>query len=71
MSFRPTVLRSAPSIERETMNLEEWHVTDSQPPSVTRIVEAMDLNEDGLIQRHCVYWGWFGFGVLQRNEYNR
>ena len=34
-------------------------------------VEAMELNEDGLIQRHCVYWGWFGFGVLQRDEYHR
>jgi SnoaL-like domain len=34
-------------------------------------VEAMELNDDGLIQRHCVYWGWFGFGVLQRNEYHR
>jgi hypothetical protein len=31
----------------------------------------MDLNEDGLIQRHCVYWGWFGFRVLQRDEYRR
>jgi hypothetical protein len=34
-------------------------------------VEVMDLNEDGLIQRHCVYWGWFGFRVLQRDEYRR
>ena len=34
-------------------------------------VEAMELNDDGLIQRHCVYWGWFGFRVLQRNEYHR
>lgn len=34
-------------------------------------VEAMELNDDGLIQRHCVYWGWFGFGVLQRDEYRR
>ena len=34
-------------------------------------VEAMELNEQGLIQRHCVYWGWFGFGVLQRDEYRR
>ncbi len=34
-------------------------------------VEAMELNDQGLIQRHCVYWGWFGFGVLQRNEYRR
>jgi hypothetical protein len=34
-------------------------------------VEAMELNDNGLIQRHCVYWGWFGFRVLQRNEYHR
>ena len=34
-------------------------------------VEAMELNEEGLIQRHCVYWGWFGFGVLQRDEYHK
>jgi hypothetical protein len=34
-------------------------------------VEAMDLNAKGLIQRHCVYWGWFGFGVLKRNEYHK
>jgi len=34
-------------------------------------VEAMELNDDGLIQRHCVYWGWFGVRVLQRDEYRR
>ena len=34
-------------------------------------VEAMELNDKGLIHRNCVYWGWFGFGVLQRNEYHR
>jgi ketosteroid isomerase-like protein len=34
-------------------------------------VEAMELNRDGLIQRHCVYWGWRGFQVLQRDEYYR
>lgn len=33
--------------------------------------EAMELNRDGLIQRHCVYWGWRGFQVLQRDEYHR
>jgi hypothetical protein len=32
--------------------------------------EAMELNDKGEIQRHCVYWGWFGFGVLQRDEYH-
>jgi hypothetical protein len=34
-------------------------------------VEVMDLNDEGLIQRHRVYWGWFGFGVLQRDAYHR
>ena len=34
-------------------------------------VEAMELNDEGLIQRHCVYWGWFGVRVLQRDEYHR
>jgi hypothetical protein len=26
--------------------------------------EVMELNEEGLIQRHCVYWSWFGVAVL-------
>jgi len=34
-------------------------------------VESMELNDDGLISRHRVYWGWFGVGVLQRDEYRR
>jgi ketosteroid isomerase-like protein len=34
-------------------------------------VEAMELKRDGLIQRHCVYWGWRGVRVLQRDEYHR
>jgi hypothetical protein len=34
-------------------------------------VEAMELNDEGLIQRHCVYWGWLGVRVLQRDEYHR
>jgi hypothetical protein len=34
-------------------------------------VEAMELNDDGLIQRHCVYRGWYGVGVLQRDVYHR
>ena len=34
-------------------------------------VEAMELNRNGLIQRHCVYWGWRGFQVLQNDEYHR
>ncbi|MBV9770033.1 MAG: nuclear transport factor 2 family protein [Bryobacterales bacterium] len=34
-------------------------------------VEVMELNREGLIQRYRVYWGWFGFGVLKRDEYHR
>lgn len=33
-------------------------------------VEVMEINEEGLIQHHRVYWGWFGLGVLQRDEYH-
>jgi len=33
--------------------------------------EVMELNDEGLIQRHCVYWGWFGIRVLQRNGNHR
>jgi hypothetical protein len=31
-------------------------------------VEVMELR-DGLIQHHCVYWGWRSLQVLERNEY--
>jgi hypothetical protein len=34
-------------------------------------VEVMELNENGLIQHHRVYWGWYGFGVLKRGEYHQ
>jgi ketosteroid isomerase-like protein len=34
-------------------------------------VEVMELDDDGLIARHCVYWGWFGVRVLQRDAYHR
>ena len=34
-------------------------------------VEAMELDDDGLIQRHRVYWGWFGVGVIQRRAYHK
>jgi len=33
-------------------------------------VEVMEI-ENGLIQRHRVYWGWFGFNVLARNQYHQ
>ena len=33
-------------------------------------VEVMELAE-GLIRRHCVYWGWFGVKVLEQDRYHR
>ena len=32
------------------------------------LVEAMDI-VDGLIQRHCVYWGWLAVKVLEDDRY--
>jgi ketosteroid isomerase-like protein len=33
-------------------------------------VEVMRV-ENGLIQHHRVYWGWFGFKTLERDQYRR
>ncbi|HLJ15174.1 MAG TPA: nuclear transport factor 2 family protein [Bryobacteraceae bacterium] len=33
-------------------------------------VEVMEI-ENGLIQKHRVYWGWFGFNVLKNNQYRQ
>ncbi len=33
-------------------------------------VEVMEI-ENGLIQKHRVYWGWFGFNVLKKDEYRK
>jgi hypothetical protein len=33
-------------------------------------VEVMEIT-DGLISRHCVYWGWFGVKLLQEDRYRR
>jgi ketosteroid isomerase-like protein len=32
------------------------------------LVEVMEI-EDGLIKRHCVYWGWFATKVLEDDQY--
>ena len=32
-------------------------------------VEVMEI-EDGLIRRHCVYWGWYGVKILQEDRYH-
>lgn len=33
-------------------------------------VEVMEI-ESGLIRKHRVYWGWYGFNVLKENRYRR
>jgi ketosteroid isomerase-like protein len=34
-------------------------------------VEVMEINDDGLIARHCVYWGWFGVKLIEQDRYWR
>lgn len=31
-------------------------------------MEVMEL-EDGLIRKHRIYWGWYGFNVMRNNRY--
>ena len=33
-------------------------------------VESMEI-EEGLIRRHCVYWGWYGVKVIEQDRYHR
>ena len=33
-------------------------------------VESMEI-KDGLIRRHCVYWGWYGVKVIEQDGYHR
>jgi SnoaL-like domain len=33
-------------------------------------VESMEI-ADGLIHRHCVYWGWYGVKVIEEDRYHR
>lgn len=33
-------------------------------------VESMAI-ENGLIRRHCVYWGWYGVKVIEEDRYYR
>jgi len=34
-------------------------------------VEVMEIDDDGLISRHCVYWGWYGVKVIEQDRYRR
>jgi SnoaL-like protein len=33
-------------------------------------VESMEI-ENGLIRRHCVYWGWYGVKVIEQDRYHQ
>jgi hypothetical protein len=49
-----------------------WEYPHSTPEGEQMdFVEVMEVSDAGLIDHHRVYWGWFGFQVLQRNEYHR
>lgn len=34
-------------------------------------VEVMEIDDEGLIARHCVYWGWYGVRVIEQDRYRR
>jgi hypothetical protein len=49
-----------------------WEYPHSTPEGGQMdFVEVMEISDAGFIEHHRVYWGWFGFQVLQRNEYHR
>jgi hypothetical protein len=48
-----------------------WEYPHSTPKGEQMdFVEVMEI-ERGLIQKHRVYWGWFGFNVLKKDEYHQ
>jgi len=72
----------AAGARRLTRSLTRWHRSDAWMTDGARllvweyphaapdgpqvdIVEVMEI-ADGLIQRHRIYWGWYGTGLLRR-----
>lgn len=54
----------------------DGHTVTWEYPHTTPKGEQMDFVEvmgirDGLIARHCVYWGWFGMKIIQEDHYWR
>ena len=48
-----------------------WEYPREAPDSEQMdFVESMMLNAGGLIQRHCVYWGWRGVKAIQQDQYH-
>jgi hypothetical protein len=47
-----------------------WEYPRSRPGGEQMdFVEVMEI-EDGLIRRHCVYWGWYGVRLLEENRHH-
>ena len=53
---------------RRTMIFE--YPRDAPDGEQMDFVEVMEIAE-GLIQRHCVYWGWRGIKVIQDDAYHK
>jgi ketosteroid isomerase-like protein len=53
---------------RRTMIFE--YPRDAPDGEQMDFVEVMEI-ADGLIQRHCVYWGWRGVKVIQDDAYHK
>jgi hypothetical protein len=53
---------------RRTMIFE--YPRDAPDGEQMDFVEVMEI-ADGLIQRHCVYWGWRGIKVIQDDAYHK
>ena len=53
-------------------NLIMWEYPRQTPQGEQMdFAEIMNLNEEGLIQSHRIYWGWRGVKVLQDDVYRR
>jgi hypothetical protein len=67
--------RQPPQLRRyKKKHFTEGEVLMWEYPRAAPQGEQMDFVEvmepkDGLIQHHRVYWGWFGVGILSRDEH--
>jgi hypothetical protein len=48
-----------------------YHDWDEALSRLMDFVESMELNDQGLIQHHAVYWGWRGVNVMLTDTYRR
>lgn len=77
-SFFQTIAERKPTARRHyrTGFFTDGRTLMFEYPRETPDGEQMDFAEimelrDGLIQRHRVYWGWYGVRVIQKDAYHR